>query len=150
MENFLYNFADKREPEYEFTWRRSGLIVGMVWPLIPNARTSLTGNSFQSEHSSELLFQHQLRTTRWLVESTVSPAGAWSLPSGISFNSQLNTRNGMRWWLGMYPSPDSYVFDTNSYTRRIISGFSIGGLSVMVPMYQGECSPSHIRGAIVW
>lgn len=33
--------------------------------------------------------------------------------------------------------------------RRIISGFAIGGLSVMVPMYQGEAAPSHIRGAIV-
>lgn len=32
---------------------------------------------------------------------------------------------------------------------RIISGFSIGGLSVMVPAYQGESAPAHIRGAIV-
>lgn len=37
----------------------------------------------------------------------------------------------------------------NAVDRRIVSGFSIGGLSVMVPMYQGESSPSHIRGAIV-
>lgn len=29
MENFLYNFADNREP-LEFSWRRSGLIVGML------------------------------------------------------------------------------------------------------------------------
>ncbi|KAL2062009.1 hypothetical protein VTL71DRAFT_6275 [Oculimacula yallundae] len=34
MENFLYNFADQREPTLAFTWRRSGLIVGMVWLLI--------------------------------------------------------------------------------------------------------------------
>lgn len=32
---------------------------------------------------------------------------------------------------------------------RIISGFSIGGLSVMVPAYQGESAPTHVRGAIV-
>jgi MFS transporter, SP family, sugar:H+ symporter len=32
---------------------------------------------------------------------------------------------------------------------RIIAGLSIGGLSVMVPAYQGESSPRHVRGAIV-
>lgn len=32
---------------------------------------------------------------------------------------------------------------------RIISGFSIGGLSVMVPTYQGESAPTHVRGAVV-
>ena len=32
---------------------------------------------------------------------------------------------------------------------RIISGFAIGGLSVMVPAYQGESAPTHVRGAIV-
>lgn len=29
MQNFLFNFADERNP-LEFTWRRSGLIVGML------------------------------------------------------------------------------------------------------------------------
>lgn len=33
--------------------------------------------------------------------------------------------------------------------ERIISGFAIGGLSVMVPVYQGESAPTHVRGAIV-
>lgn len=32
---------------------------------------------------------------------------------------------------------------------RIISGLAIGGLSVMVPAYQGESAPTHLRGAIV-
>lgn len=32
---------------------------------------------------------------------------------------------------------------------RIVSGLGIGGMSVLVPMYQGESSPSHVRGAIV-
>lgn len=32
---------------------------------------------------------------------------------------------------------------------RIISGFAIGGLSVMTPAYQGEAAPTHVRGAIV-
>ncbi|KIX94461.1 uncharacterized protein Z520_09847 [Fonsecaea multimorphosa CBS 102226] len=32
---------------------------------------------------------------------------------------------------------------------RIIAGLAIGGLSVMVPAYQGESSPRHVRGAIV-
>jgi MFS transporter, SP family, sugar:H+ symporter len=32
---------------------------------------------------------------------------------------------------------------------RVIAGLSIGALSVLVPMYQGESSPTHIRGAIV-
>ncbi|KAF8858748.1 sugar transporter [Acephala macrosclerotiorum] len=33
---------------------------------------------------------------------------------------------------------------------RIISGFAIGGLFVLVPMHQDESSPAHIRGAIVY
>lgn len=32
---------------------------------------------------------------------------------------------------------------------RVIAGLSIGALSVLVPMYQGESSPTHICGAIV-
>lgn len=32
---------------------------------------------------------------------------------------------------------------------RIIAGLAIGGLSVLVPAYQGESSPRHVRGAIV-
>ncbi|KIW67094.1 hypothetical protein PV04_06367 [Phialophora macrospora] len=32
---------------------------------------------------------------------------------------------------------------------RIVAGLAIGGLSVMVPAYQGESSPRHVRGAIV-
>ncbi|KEF56351.1 MFS transporter, SP family, sugar:H+ symporter [Exophiala aquamarina CBS 119918] len=32
---------------------------------------------------------------------------------------------------------------------RIIAGLAIGGMSVMVPAYQGESSPRHVRGAIV-
>ncbi|CAK1358279.1 unnamed protein product [Cercospora beticola] len=39
------------------------------------------------------------------------------------------------WWIMMF--------------GRIISGFAIGGLSVMVPAYQGESAPTHLRGAIV-
>jgi MFS family permease len=32
---------------------------------------------------------------------------------------------------------------------RVIDDLSIGALSVIVPMYQGESSPTHVRGAIV-
>lgn len=32
---------------------------------------------------------------------------------------------------------------------RVIAGLGIGALSVLVPMYQGESSPTHVRGAIV-
>ncbi|KJX96670.1 MFS monosaccharide transporter like protein [Zymoseptoria brevis] len=32
---------------------------------------------------------------------------------------------------------------------RIIAGFAVGGLSVLVPAYQGESAPTHLRGAIV-
>lgn len=32
---------------------------------------------------------------------------------------------------------------------RTIAGLGVGALSVLVPMYQGETSPTHIRGAIV-
>ena len=32
---------------------------------------------------------------------------------------------------------------------RIIAGLGVGALSVLVPMYQGESAPAHVRGAIV-
>ena len=32
---------------------------------------------------------------------------------------------------------------------RILTGLSIGALSVLVPVYQGENSPTHIRGIII-
>jgi len=32
---------------------------------------------------------------------------------------------------------------------RTIAGLGVGALSVLVPMYQGETSPTHVRGAIV-
>ena len=33
---------------------------------------------------------------------------------------------------------------------RLVAGFGVGALSVLVPMFQSESAPSHIRGAIVW
>lgn len=33
---------------------------------------------------------------------------------------------------------------------RFITGFGVGACSLLVPMYQGEISPRHIRGAMVW
>ncbi|KIW05346.1 hypothetical protein, variant 1 [Verruconis gallopava] len=32
---------------------------------------------------------------------------------------------------------------------RTVEGFGIGGLSILVPMYQGECSPKDARGVII-
>lgn len=32
---------------------------------------------------------------------------------------------------------------------RIIAGLGVGGLSVVVPAFQGEASPTHVRGAVV-
>ena len=32
---------------------------------------------------------------------------------------------------------------------RLVAGFGVGALSVLVPMYQSESGPVHIRGALV-
>lgn len=32
---------------------------------------------------------------------------------------------------------------------RLVAGFGVGALSVVVPMYQSESAPSKVRGAIV-
>lgn len=33
---------------------------------------------------------------------------------------------------------------------RWITGLGVGSCSLLVPMYQGESAPRHIRGAMVW
>lgn len=33
---------------------------------------------------------------------------------------------------------------------RFVTGFGVGACSLLVPMYQGEIAPRHIRGAMVW
>ena len=33
---------------------------------------------------------------------------------------------------------------------RWIAGLGVGALSILVPLFQSESAPSHIRGAIVW
>ena len=33
---------------------------------------------------------------------------------------------------------------------RWVAGLGVGALSIMVPLFQSETAPSHIRGAIVW
>lgn len=115
MENFLYNFADHRDP-YEFTWRRSGLIVGML------SVGTLFGALVSAPIANIKSIGRKYSITGWcivfIIGNIIQIAAAYP-----------------RWYELMI--------------GRIISGFSIGGLSVMVPMYQGECSPSHIRGAIV-
>lgn len=33
---------------------------------------------------------------------------------------------------------------------RIVAGLGVGSLSILVPLFQSETAPSHVRGAIVW
>ena len=33
---------------------------------------------------------------------------------------------------------------------RWVAGLGVGALSIMVPLFQSETAPAHIRGAIVW
>ena len=33
---------------------------------------------------------------------------------------------------------------------RTIAGFGVGALSILVPLFQSESAPTHVRGAIVW
>ena len=33
---------------------------------------------------------------------------------------------------------------------RIVGGLGVGALSILVPLYQSESAPTHIRGPIVW
>ena len=117
MENFLYNFADTREPEYEFSWRRSGLIVGML----------SIGTLFGALVSAPIANHRRIGRKYSICGLCI----VFIIGNIIQIAS-------------VYPKWYEMM------VGRIISGFSIGGLSVMVPMYQGESSPSHIRGAIVW
>jgi len=32
---------------------------------------------------------------------------------------------------------------------RFVAGFGVGALSLLVPMYQAEIAPRHIRGALI-
>lgn len=33
---------------------------------------------------------------------------------------------------------------------RFVAGLSVGSLSLLVPLYQGETAPRQIRGSMVW
>ena len=33
---------------------------------------------------------------------------------------------------------------------RLVAGFGVGALSILVPLFQSESAPSHVRGAVVW
>lgn len=116
MENFLYNFADTREPEYAFTWKRSGLIVGTL------SIGTLIGALVSAPIANHRAIGRKYSICGWCVVFMVGNI------------IQI---------AAVYPKWYEMMIG------RIVSGFAIGGLSVMVPMYQGESSPAHIRGAIV-
>merc|ERR1711964_314961 len=116
MENFLYNFADQREPTLAFTWRRSGLIVGML------SIGTLFGALISAPIANHPKIGRRLSIFGWcmifIVGNIIQIAAEYP-----------------KWYEMM--------------VGRIVAGLAIGGLSVLVPMYQGESSPAHIRGAIV-
>ena len=33
---------------------------------------------------------------------------------------------------------------------RWVAGLGVGAMSILVPLFQSESAPTHIRGAIVW
>lgn len=115
MQNFLYNFADERNP-LEFTWRRSGLVVGML------SVGTLIGALTSAPIANKPKIGRRLSICIWCVIFMVG---------------------------NVVQIPASYPRWYEMMVGRIISGFAIGGLSVVVPMYQGESSPAHVRGAIV-
>ncbi|CZT48530.1 related to low-affinity hexose transporter HXT3 [Rhynchosporium secalis] len=116
MENFLYNFADQREPTLAFTWRRSGLIVGML------SIGTLFGALISAPIANHPRIGRRLSIFGWCIIFMVGNI------------IQIAARYP-KWYEMM--------------VGRIVSGLAIGGLSVVVPMYQGESAPAHIRGAIV-
>ena len=73
----------------------------------------------------------------------------------IANNKTLGRKYSICLWCGVFCLGNvfqisaQYPFWWIMMMGRIISGFAIGGLSVMVPTYQGESAPTHVRGAIV-
>ena len=116
MQDFLENFADIREPELELSWKRSGLIVGML----------SIGTLFGALASAPIANQPRIGRKRsiWI----------WCIVFIIGNIIQAASKYP-RWYEMM--------------VGRIIAGAGIGGMSVLVPMYQGESAPTHVRGAIV-
>lgn len=49
-------------------------------------------------------------------------------------------------YLQVSPDPTS---NRASFDDSNVPGLGVGGTSCLVPMYQSECAPKHIRGAIV-
>ncbi|KAL2420004.1 High-affinity fructose transporter ght6 [Exophiala dermatitidis] len=115
MDNFLENFADKRDP-LKFGNIRSGLIVGML------SIGTLIGALIAGPLANNRTIGRKYSICIW---SAVFCAGVAVQMGAL----------GPRWYQVMI--------------GRIIAGLAIGGLSVMVPAYQGESSPRHVRGAIV-
>lgn len=44
-------------------------------------------------------------------------------------------------------APDGHWYQM--VVGRTITGLGVGGCSLLVPMYQGECAPRHVRGAMI-
>lgn len=45
-------------------------------------------------------------------------------------------------------SPDRHWWQ--QVVGRWVTGLGVGGCSLLVPMYQGESAPRHVRGALIW
>ncbi|KIV78776.1 hypothetical protein PV11_06386 [Exophiala sideris] len=115
MNNFLSNFADRRNP-LAFSNVRSGLIVGML------SIGTLVGALIAGPLANNKILGRKYSICIWCTVFCI----------GVVVQISAH---GPRWYEVMI--------------GRIIAGLAIGGLSVMVPAYQGESSPRHIRGAIV-
>lgn len=132
MDDFLGNFADQRNP-LGFSNVRSGLIVGMVSPAM------LVCGVFYSQ-STKLSIGTLVGALISGPIANIPSVGrkysivSWTIVFCVGVAVQIGSSSG-HWYEVMI--------------GRIIAGFAIGGLSVMVPAYQGESAPRHIRGAIV-
>ena len=120
---------------------------------------SLTGaggtfvmDGFREEFGWDSLSESEISKEESLITSLQSVGSIF----GALFNSLLLDRIGRKWTIFVA----ALVFAVGAvvqcsapvvaalYVGRVIGGFGVGMLAMSVPVYIGECSPSHRRGQL--
>ncbi|MCJ1250512.1 hexose transporter hxt1, partial [Trapelia coarctata] len=133
MENFLQEFGEINPDtgKYYFSNVRSGLIVAMVGsPSLESA--SITAHTIQLSIGTLI---------GALIAAPIANGigrklsiSFWCVIFSVGLIIQMATPAG-QWY--------------QIVVGRLIAGFGVGALSILVPLFQSETAPSHIRGAIV-
>ncbi|KAJ5780856.1 hypothetical protein N7457_006016 [Penicillium paradoxum] len=143
MNNFKQQFAQlKPDGEYRFSNVRSGLIVSMVSNISRHISWNDKRSGEQGEVGSSDAFQLSIGTLigALLAGPLTDQIGRkwsiffWCIILHVGLIIQISSPAG-KWYQMMM--------------GRFVTGFGVGACSLLVPMYQGEIAPRHIRGAMV-